>query len=143
MIGELFQAAYRGRPVVVGQATLEELSVVAQDVDTAGFRDCLERCLLVAIRDPGRPRVNVHALGWRVGLKNTWITSRLLSVDTVRGAVATRSGHVYRLEHADVGELAPELADHLRYALHQWGFKDVQAIGLLSGAFGSQPGTCD
>ena len=42
------------------------------------------------------------------------------------------SGHVYRLGHADAGELEAELAEHLRYALHHWGFEAVRNLGLPS-----------
>ena len=135
-MSELFRATYRGRPVVIGQASAEELFVITRDVDTAACRDCLERWTLVAIRDPGRPQVRIHALGWRSTLQNTWITSRLVAVDTVRCAVSTMSGHVYRLEQARAGDPEPELRSHLQYALHQWGFEDVQDPGLRSGASG-------
>ena len=140
MMSELFHATYRGRPVVVGQVSPEELSVITRDVDVAGCQDCFERWTLVAIRDPGRPQVNIHALGWRSTLQNTWITSRLVAVDALTGAVATMSGHVYRLGDADAGELEPQLREHLRYALHQWRFESVQDVGLLPGSLGCSRG---
>ena len=114
---------------MVGHASTEELSVIARSVDAAGCRDCLERWTLVAFRDPGHPQADVHALGWRLALENTWITSRLVAVDALARAVATMSGHVYGLGRADVEELEPELRDHLRHALREWRFEDVQEAG--------------
>ena len=81
MINEMFRATYRSRPVVIGQATAEELTAVTRNIHTGACRDCLARRTLVAIRDPGRPQVNIHALGWRLALQHTWITSRLVAVD--------------------------------------------------------------
>ncbi len=139
-MSKLFQATYHVHPVVIGRASPQELSAINQDVDTAGCRDDLELWCLVAIRDPRRPQVQIHALGWRSALQNTWITSRLVAVDALKRAVATMSGHVYRLGEADAEELEPQLREHLRYALHQWKFESDQDVGLLPGRLGCSRG---
>lgn len=85
----------------------------------------LERWSFVAVRDPRRG-TGVHALGWRMLLRNTWITSPVLVVDRASGAIRTRSGNAYLLGSRDGSDLDPELREHLAYALRTWGFDDVR-----------------
>ena len=121
----LFRATYRRTPASVGHATEAELAAIAGPVNPASARDLLHAWSLIAVRDPVGRGTAVHALGWRVDLGNTWITSVLVGVDLNARAVSTRSGHAYRLELKDGRELAPSLRDHLVYALRTWGFADV------------------
>ena len=121
----LLRAIYRGNSVSVGRATDAELHAIAGPVDPAIARDVLHTWSLVAIRDPDGRGTQVHALGWRVALVNTWITSPLVGVDLQARAISTKSGHTYRLELQDGPELAPALRDHLAYALRNWGFANV------------------
>ena len=123
----LFHASYRGRSVVIARAGTDELAALIQPVEDTVSRDNLDRWSLIAIRDPGRDRVNIHALGWRIILQTTWITSRLVSLDLGAQALATLSGHVYLLGKPDSPELDPELRDHLAYALSHWAFDDVRS----------------
>lgn len=121
----LFRATYRGNSVSVGHATDAELDAIAAVVDPASARDVLHAWSLVAVRDSESRGTQVHALGWRVALVNTWITSPLVGVDSQARAVSTESGHAYSLELQDGPELAPSLWKHLAYALRTWGFTDV------------------
>ncbi len=122
----LFRATSYGNLVEVGLASGAELAVIAGVVEPASARDTLETWSLVAIHHLADRRTEVHALGWRRHLDNTWITSRLVSFDPDTKAVGTQSGHTYRLGTEDVPGLSPELRDHLAYALHTWGFTDVR-----------------
>ena len=121
----LFRAAYRGNPVFIGHATDAELDVIAAVVDAANARDVLHAWSLVAGRDPDGRGIQVHALGWRVALVNTWITSALVGVGLQPQVVSTWSGHAYRLGTEDLPEQYPELRAHLAYALRAWGFSNV------------------
>jgi hypothetical protein len=124
----LFHAAFRGRAVTVGHATDAELADLAGTAGTAGTaeaRDELDAWSLVAVRDAAGRGTEIHALGWRTGLLNTWITSPLLIVDLVANTVSTTSGHAYSLGRRDAKDLRPELRRHLAYALRTWGFDDV------------------
>lgn len=121
----LFRAAYRGCPVAVGPDTEAELAALAPAPGPAP-RDSLERWTLVAIRyDRGRG-TQVHALGWRTALGNTWITSALIGVDAGAGMVATRSGHAYALGTAHGPEFDAALREHLAYALRTWGYDGIR-----------------
>ncbi len=121
------QATYRGRPVEVGQASADELAALAATAPLEEAIDTLERWSLIAIRGLEEGGVEVHALAWRRGLPNAWITSRLVAVDLVDGLIRTVSGHVYRLCRPDRPEgLAPELSEHLDYALRRWGFVEFR-----------------
>jgi hypothetical protein len=126
MTGELFTVTHRGRPAVVGRATGDELAAITTPLATDASRDLLECWSLVAIRDGDRQGVEIHALGWRPGLQNSWITSPLTGVDMTVPAVATWSGSVYRLGEPDSADLDPELRAHLAYALQRWGFDEVR-----------------
>jgi hypothetical protein len=119
----LFEASYHGSPVAVGRATDDEIAALAGTVGRGS--DVLERWSLVAIRDPARGP-EVHALGWRMLLGNTWITSPVIVVDLATGAVRTRSGNAYLLGSRDRADLDPELLEHLAYALRTWGYDDVR-----------------
>ena len=98
--------------------------------------DVLEHWSLIAIGGLGEGCADVHALGWRRGLSNTWITSPLVAVDLAAQAIQTMSGHVYALGRRDnPAGMQPELADHLDYALRTWGFVNLRwtrAGGVLS-----------
>ena len=123
----LFQATYRGRPVIVDHATADELAALSTNPTFGLPRDTLGSWSLVALRDLYSHGSKVHALGWRSGLANTWITSALTMVDLPAGLVATRSGHAYRLGHQDCQvDLHPHLRAHLEHALCTWGFADVR-----------------
>lgn len=121
----LLEATYHGNAISVGHADEAELALLAGAVASAGVRDELELWSLVAIRDPAGRGTEVHALGWRTDLANTWITSPLTAVDLTASIVSTRSGHSYQLGTPDTPELNPELRGHLAYALRTWGFDDV------------------
>lgn len=71
--------------------------------------------------------VEIHALGWRLLLAKTYITSRVVAVDFTVGAVRTRSRKIYLLGARDLPDLDPDLRDHLGYALRTWGFGDVRS----------------
>jgi hypothetical protein len=118
----LFRVVYNGDPVVVTHAEDTGIELFAGEVGPA--RDVLELWSLIAIRCGSA--FDIHALGWRLLLENTWITSPLLAVDLTAGAVRTRSGHTYLLGGRDKSELDPELRAHLAYALRTWGFDDVR-----------------
>jgi hypothetical protein len=119
----LFNAVYRDAPVTVTHATPDELESLAGPVGSA--LDLLELWSVIAIRFG--TAVELHALGWRVLLANTWITSPLRAVNLTEGAVRTRSGKVYLLGSRDQPDLDPELRSHLAYALRTWGFDDVRS----------------
>ena len=119
----LLHAVYRGRAISVGWATDVELDAIRGPV-LHNVRDVLESWFLVAIRDPGGLGTQVHALGWRPKMANTWITSALTSVEQDGNLVATRSGHAYRLACRGEAENAPILLDHLIYTLRTWGCSD-------------------
>lgn len=123
----LFAATYRNQPVTVCHANEAEPKRLAGTVATAATRDELDAWSLVAIRNPAWDVAAVHALGWRPGILNTWITSPLLVVDTVANVVATASRHAYTLGRRDDPELDPELRGPLAYAPRTWGFDDVRA----------------
>jgi len=121
----LLRAIYHGNSVSVGRATDAELDATAVPIDPAIARDVLNAWSLVAVRDPDGRGTQVHTLGWRVGLGNTWITSALVGVDLQARAVSPKFGHAYRFKLQDGMKLAPSLRDHLGYALRTWGFTDV------------------
>jgi hypothetical protein len=121
----LFQVAFRGRSVSVGHATDAELALLAGAVATVDARDELDTWSLIAIRDTAGCGTKLHALGWRAGLLNTWITSPLVTVDLAANTVSTTSGHAYLLGRRDARDLHPVLHGHLAYALRTWGFDDV------------------
>lgn len=121
----LFRAAYRGRPVAVGPATEAELAALARAPGPAP-RDSLDRWTLVAVRYARGRGTQVHALGWRTALEDTWITSVLTGVDATAGTVAARSGYAYKIGAADGPELDPGLREHLAYALRTWGFGGIE-----------------
>jgi hypothetical protein len=118
----LFRAVYRGDPVIVTHAQDAEIETLVGPVGPP--RDKLELWSLIAIRIGSA--IDIHALGWRQLLANTWITSSLLAVDLTAGAVRTLSGKNYLLGGRDKSELDPELRAHLAYALGTWGFDDVR-----------------
>lgn len=123
----IFLASFHGHPVAVHHANTAELAFLSRPLDPASARDLLSVWSLVAIRHSARSEPDIHALGWRVGERNTWITSRLVGVNMKASVVATRSGHAYRLGMPDDAELDPELRGHLAYALVTWGFSDVRS----------------
>ena len=77
----LFTATHRGQPVTVRHAGADELTALAGPVDPASARDTLDAWSLVAIRNTEAGVGDVRALGWRVALLNSWITSPLVAVD--------------------------------------------------------------
>ena len=121
----LFEATYDGAAVTIGHASEAELATLSGMIPTKA-RDGLDPWSLVAIREPGGDAFTMRALGWRVGLANTWITSALRCVDLAAGTVGTSSGHAYTLGGRDTNELHPELRRHLAYALRTWGYEDVR-----------------
>lgn len=142
----LFAATHHGQPVTVCHADEVELAAFAGTFATAEARDELEAWSPIAIRNLARDVAAVHALGWRPGIMNTWITSALRTVDTAAGTVSTSSGHTYTLGRRDDPDLDPELRGHLAYALRRWGFDDVRAgpfsaTGEIDRAAGGDPGT--
>ena len=122
----LFTAARNGRAITVCHAADIELERLAGSVPGETARDALDLWSLVAIHGAGRSVAPVHALGWRIGLGNTWIASALLVVDTEGAAVGTSSGNAYTLGRPDDESLHPDLRRHLAYSLRTWGFDDVR-----------------
>lgn len=123
----IFLASLRGHPAAVHHASKAELGMLARPLDPSSARDVLSVWSLVAIRHSAMSEPGIHALGWREGEGNTWITSQLVGVDMKTSVVATRSGHTYRLGVPDGRKLNPELLGHLAYALVTWGFSDVRS----------------
>jgi hypothetical protein len=117
----LFRAVFHGDEVIVTHATDAEVELFAGKVGPP--RDMLELWSFIAIRCGSA--FDIHALGWRILLANTWITSPLRAIDLTARAIRTRSGHAYLLGRRDTVELDPELRAHLAYALRTWGFDDV------------------
>ncbi len=123
----LFWTACQRGLVTVTHATANEIEALAGPVgpdDGKPANDMLELWSLIAIRSGGA--VEIHALGWRVLLANTWISSRVIVASLTEGVVRTRSGKTYLLGVRDKPELDPELRAHLAYALRTWGFDDVR-----------------
>ncbi len=121
------QATYRGRLVEVGRATANELAALAATAPLEEAIDTLERWSLIAIWGLEEGGAEVHALAWRRGLPNAWITSPLVAVDLANGAIKTLSGHIYGLGRPDEpGSLVPDLLYHLDYSLRRWGFADFR-----------------
>lgn len=117
----LFRAVYRGDPATVTRASDAE---IADLVGTVGPpQDKLEIWNLIAIRVG--PAIDIHALGWRHLLRNTWITSSVVAVDLTAKSIRTLSGKNYSLGLRNKHELDPELRAHLAYALRTWGLTDV------------------
>ncbi len=147
------EATHRGRPVTAGHATPEEVAALMATSPLEAAIDVLEHWSLIAIRGLGGGGLEVHALGWRRALANTWITSALSAIDLAAREVRTSSGHVYRLGRPDSREnLQPALLEHLDYALHRWGFVDLRwdvvGRGLSRGDGNASPddvesGGCD
>lgn len=121
----LFSATWRGRYVTVGMATDAELRSTTRRDLPGGIRDILQPSMLFTLQEVGVEGVRVHALGWRVGLCNTWIMSALVGIDAGRTVIRTSSGHTYGLMDLQDDRPIPELMDHLGYALRAWGFDDV------------------
>jgi len=120
----LFKSVYRGHAVTIGHANDAELSLIAGSIAPEAADDLLELWSLIAIRDPAGTKI--HALGWRLFLADSWITSPLVIADFGNRVVSTRSKHTYTLGCQDRSELDPGLRDHLAYALRTWGFVDVR-----------------
>ena len=118
----LFRAVYRGDPVTVTHAKDAEIELLAGEVGPT--KDTLKLWSIVAIRYS--KATEIHALGWRRLLENTWITSPLVAADLAAGSIRTRSGNAYSLGIRDDKELDPVLRDHLAYALRTWRFDDVR-----------------
>ena len=104
--GLLYRATYRGNSVEIGLAGDAELAAIAGSVFPASMRDVLDG-----------QETEVRALGWRVALGNTCVTSVLVGGGMQAWVVSTRAGHAYRLEIEDMPELCPELWSYLTYAL--------------------------
>jgi hypothetical protein len=123
----LFDARYRGALVLVAHATTDEVESLAGPVGPADGKpadDLMELWSLISIRFTSA--IEIHALGWRTLLANTWISSPLVAVNLTEGSLRTRSGKIYLLGVRDQPELDPELRSHLAYALKTWGFDDAQ-----------------
>ena len=121
----LFQATYRVNSVEIRLAKDSGLVVIAACVLSVSARNLLNTWSLVAIGDLDGHGTEVHALDWRVALRNAWSTSVRVGADLLAQVASTRSGHVYRLGTEDVPELIQSLGDHLVHALHTRGFSDV------------------
>ena len=122
----LFRATCRDRPVVIGRATPDELSTLADPVDLAATRDDIDRWNLIAIRDPSGRGTQIHALGWRRRLENTWITSPIIGINVYPAMVRTSSAHSYGLGEPGGTAMDPELMDHLLFALRTWRFVGIE-----------------
>ncbi len=122
----LFRATQGDRPVAIGRATSDEVSALAGRVVPAAVRDDIDRWNLIAIRDPLGRGIQIHALGWRRRLGNTWITSPIVSIDAASAMVSTSSAHSYALGEPNGADIDPDLADHLLYALQTWGLLRIE-----------------
>jgi hypothetical protein len=118
-------ATFLSAPVSVGSPTEEEAQKFAGAVEPVAARDHLDCWNLVVIREQSGPRLELHCLGWRSALGNTWITSPLVRIDLTAGLVATFSKHVYVLGRRDEG-LDDCMRQHLLYALRTWGCDNVK-----------------
>jgi hypothetical protein len=127
--GLIFRASFQGLPASIGHADKLELVDLPGSADDWPLRDELDMWSLMAVRRQPPYRTAVHALGWRRGIANVWITSPLIKISSLPMTVQTRSGHRYSLGKRDRDELQPALLDHLRHALATWGFEAVVAEG--------------
>lgn len=126
MVRGLLRANFQGDEIEIGPARADEVIRLETDLRGSATRDVIDLWTFVAIRFPP-PRVpEVHALGWRVQLQNTWITSALVSVSIQSRRIGTASGHDYSLGTRDGPGLRVELWEHLIYSLQTWGFRDIQ-----------------
>jgi len=123
----LFRAAYRGETHTVGQASPDELGLLAGQLADGPARDTLTSWTLVSVRWPNSRRSDVHALGWRVDEHVVWITSQVRVFDPHEFKVQTRSGAVYRLGAPDGQTIGAHFLAHLSYALRVWGYTDISA----------------
>lgn len=124
----LFSATWHGRAATIGLATRAELGSITSPERPGSVQDVMRPSMLIAVREDGCRDVEIHALGWRMSLLTTWITSTLVSIDTARTVIRTSSGRVYGLEDLQDSECIPTLLGHLDYALRRWGFDDVAAL---------------
>ena len=122
----VLRASLRGIPVEIGHAEDAELAAFAGVLEAGTARDVLTVWSLIAFRFPDGRSPEIHALGWREGEANTWITSPLVVLDATASMIATRSGHAYLLGERGLAALRPDLRSHLAYALTVWGFTDVR-----------------
>jgi hypothetical protein len=122
----LFRATQGDRPVVIGRATTDEVSALAGPVGPAAVRDDIDRWNLIAIRDPLGRGTQIHTLGWRRRLGNTWITSPIVRIDATSAMVSTSSAHSYALGEPNDADIDPDLAGHLLYALRTWGLIGIE-----------------
>ncbi len=123
----IFQATHEGVPVTIGHATRGEVKAMEGPVGVAvGYPpdDTLDHWNLIVIRSS--PATTLHALGWRRIVANTWLTTRIVAIDTTMDIVRTRSGAAYYLNFQYPCELDPDLRAHLAYGLRMWGYKDIQ-----------------
>ena len=123
--GAMFRAMHRQSCVTIGRADRDELLALADGGGSECRRDAIDTWSLIAIRGLARG-TRVHALGWRVGLANNWITSPIARINLGPLTVSTVSGHAYRLMSPEGAKLRPALREHLCHALHCWGFHDIQ-----------------
>ncbi len=121
----MFSAKHRENRVTIGRADRDEVVALADGNGPEPRRDAIDSWSLIAIRGLSRG-TRVHALGWRVGLANTWITSAIAGLRLGPIAISTASGHAYRLMSPDGAKLRPDLRAHLGHALLTWGFHDIQ-----------------
>jgi len=123
----LFEATWHSDAVTVTHATVEEIAFLSGPVGEG--QDLLEVWSLIAIRNG--PLSEIHALGWRLLLANTWITSPVVAANLTLGAIRTESGKTYLLGVRDQPELDPELRRHLGDELRKWGYDDVRDASSL------------
>jgi hypothetical protein len=126
----LFEANWRGEQVTVTHATADEVEFLSGPVGDG--QDLLELWSLIAIRIG--LAVEYHALGWRISVAKTHVTSRVVTVNLTLGAIRTRSGKTYRLGVRDQPDLDPALRNHLGDTLRAWGFEDVRPRVAASNA---------
>jgi len=112
---------------MIGRATPDEKLALAGPVDSTAVRDDIDRWNLIAIRDLAGRGTQFHALGWRRGLANTWITSPIVNIATTSTLVSTSSAHSYVLGEPDGIDIDPDLVDHLLYALRTWGLMSIES----------------
>ncbi len=123
--GAILRAEHGGRPVVIARAGPAELAALIGARPGEAFRDQFSDWTLVAIRGL-RQGTRVHALGWRIGLEDVWITSAIASISHGPISVTTASGHSYGLRSQRASALGPRLRRHLDFALASWGFEGTR-----------------
>lgn len=109
-----------GRPdlATTRLATASEILALSGDVGRGRNRGVVTNWRMVAIELAGRP-ARIILLGTRLG--ENYGTSLVQVIDGPSRRVRTRSGSIYTLAEAGLGEPPLEHLLHLCHLLHRWG----------------------